>query len=79
MPRYLFQLLDGTGADATELERECDTFEDARANAKIMLSDMVRSGLPEDSGNMMSVEIFDADKLPLVELRMTFDEIAKRT
>ncbi len=34
MPRYLFQLLDGTGANATELEHDCDTFDDARSNAK---------------------------------------------
>jgi len=77
MPRYLFQLIDGSAADATEMDFEFDTFGAARSKAKTMLCEMVLKGLPEHTGDMMSVEIFDANKVPLLELRMTFDKIAK--
>ncbi|WP_442981241.1 DUF6894 family protein [Rhizobium sp. S152] len=78
VPRYIFQLLDGTGADANEHAHDFDTFDDARSHAKTLLCEMVQNGLPDAPGAMMSVEIFGADKGPLTELRMTFDEIAKR-
>ena len=77
MPKFYFQLLDGTGQDAVESEFEFDNFEVARSQAKSALGEMAREGLPEDPSNMMSVEILDGDRNPLLEIRLTFDEIWK--
>lgn len=77
MPKFYFQLLDGTGRDATESEFELEDLQGARLQARRALGEMADEGLPNDSADMMSVEILDAERIPLLELRLTFDEIHK--
>jgi len=77
MPNFIFQLLDGTGRDAVEREAEFNDFQAARQEARRALGSLANDGLPEDPANMMSVEVLDADRNPLLEVRLTFDEIRK--
>lgn len=77
MPTFIFQLLDGSGTDATEIQHEIDTLDEARSEARTLLRELVAKGSRDEFGDMMSVDIFDAERRPVVELRLTFNEIAK--
>lgn len=77
MPTFIFQLLDGSGADATEIQHEIDTIDGARSEARTLLRELVAKEPCDEFGEMMSVEIFDAERRPILELRLTFDEISK--
>jgi hypothetical protein len=77
MPKFFFQLLDGSGQDAVESEFEFSNLHAARSEAKNALGEMARDGLPNDPANIMSVEIFAAERQPLLEVRLTYNEIRK--
>jgi hypothetical protein len=71
MPKFVTQLLDATGADASEVEFDFESLADAKLETRAALGEMGRDGLPDDPMKMISAEIFDKDRNPLLELRPT--------
>ncbi|MFK0335610.1 hypothetical protein [Rhizobium sp. 2MFCol3.1] len=79
MPTFIFQLVDGSVGDVTEIQHEIDTLDEARSEGRTLLRELVAKGSPDEFADMMSIEIFDAERRPIVELRLTFDQIEKRS
>lgn len=77
MPKFIFQLVDGTSSDATEIEHDFPSLDDAKREARQTLGEMAREGLPAKPLNMLSVEIFDANNSPLHEVRLLLEELEK--
>jgi hypothetical protein len=77
MPKFIFQVIDRTSPEPTELAHEFPSLEDAKHQARLALAEMARDGLPEAPFNMVSVELFDEDRRPITEFRLLLEEVAK--
>jgi hypothetical protein len=77
MPRYYFTLLDREGYAASELAYEFEDNEAAKNEALKILSEMAADGLPAAPMNMISVEVFDEHRRPVVETRLVLDVLSK--
>lgn len=77
MSIFYFQVIDHAGEVYEQTASDFDTFDAAKADARAALGAIAAEGLPSEALNMMSVEIFDEKHKPLVELRLTMEEIPK--
>lgn len=77
MPKFFFQVIDRASPEPTELAHEFETLDAAKHEAKLALAEMAREGLPEAPLNMISVELFDENRAPIVEFRLLLEEIPK--
>lgn len=77
MARYEFACVVGTEVVETGEAREFGHVEDARAEARALLGTLAAQVLRTRDIDMISVEIFDEVKAPIVELRLVFEEIPK--
>ena len=77
MPKFFFQIIDRTSAEPIEVEHDFATAEEAKRQARTAMAEMARDGLPEEPLNMLTVEVFDAERKPIIELRLVLEEIPK--
>lgn len=77
MPQYYFSTVAGDGTIQSLIPAEHDTLELAKLEARRMLANLASDGLPRGPLDMMSVEIYDEDRTPLVEYRLALQEIIK--
>jgi len=77
MATFYFQLLDHEGVRPTEMAYDFDTAEAAIDEARTALTEMAADGLPTSAYNMLSVEVFDAQRKPIREIRLVLEEIDK--
>jgi hypothetical protein len=77
MPKFFFQVIDRTSPEPTELSHEFPSLEDAKKEARLALAEMACEGLPEAPLNMISVELFDENRVPIAEFRLLLEEIPK--
>jgi hypothetical protein len=75
MPLYYFISLDRDGAVETTMELEND-FE-ATTEARKALAEMALDGLPTEPLNMLSVEVFNGRRVPIIEVRLKLEIIPK--
>ncbi|CAN7672809.1 hypothetical protein LJR030_002954 [Rhizobium sp. LjRoot30] len=78
MPNYYFRTLEQNGGREVH-ETAVDLPDEAAAiaEARIILGEMAGDGLPHSSINMMSVEVLDEHLQPLIEVRLTVEDIPK--
>ncbi len=77
MPKFFFQVIDRTGAEPTEFALEFPSLDDAKQEARRALAEMASEGLPAEPLNMLAVELFDENKVPITELRLLLEEVPK--
>lgn len=77
MPQFYFQLLDGLTSDVVEVIDDFASTEDAKKEARRTLAEMARESLTRGMPDMMSVEILDAARKPICEIRAVVEEIQK--
>ena len=77
MPIFTFQTIDARGEEPTKQIVECIDVDAAVLDGRRLLADLAAEGLPENAMGMISVEVFDSEKRPIVEYRLLFEEIAK--
>ena len=77
MPKYYFTLLDREGYAASEVAYEFHDNDAAKNEALKILSEMASDVLPSPPMNMISVEVFDEDRRPIVETRLVLDVLPK--
>lgn len=77
MPKFFFQVIDRTSPEPTELAHEFPSLDDAKREARLALGEMACEGLPEAPLNMISVELFDENRIPIAEFRLLLEEIPK--
>lgn len=77
MPQFYFTTVAGDGTIQSQIPGEFETMELARIEARRMLANLASDGLPRGPLDMMSVEIYDEDRKPLVEYRLALQEITK--
>ncbi|TCR97879.1 hypothetical protein EV281_11098 [Rhizobium sp. BK418] len=78
MPKFFFQVIDRTSPEPTEVANEFPSLDDAKREARLALAQMACDGLPEAPLNMISVELFDEDRVPIAEFRLLLEEISKK-
>lgn len=74
---YTFVCVVGTDVVDGGPERVFEHAGDARAEARALLGKLAAHALSTRDVDMISVEIFDARKAPVSELRLTFEDIPK--
>ncbi|KPH05830.1 hypothetical protein CO657_35725 (plasmid) [Rhizobium acidisoli] len=79
MAMFYFQLLDHEGVRPMEMAYEFDSTEAAIKEARRALSEMAAEGLPASDCKMLSIEVFDAQRNPIREIRLVLEEIDKST
>ncbi|OLP62390.1 hypothetical protein BJF93_23870 [Xaviernesmea oryzae] len=77
MALFYFRVLDKDGGGASESAHEFASLADAKAEARRALGEMAADGLPGEALNMMSVEVLDAQKQSLIEVRLLIEELPK--
>jgi hypothetical protein len=77
MPRYYFTSIDRDGATPAERTYEFANDVEATEEARKALAEMALDGLPEEPMNMLSVEVFDEARRPIIEVRLTMETIPK--
>jgi hypothetical protein len=77
MPLFHFTTLGADGTVTPQIPYECVDREDAKEKARDLLSRLAATGVPNDSLNMLSVEIYDEGHQPLHEIRLVLEEIPK--
>jgi hypothetical protein len=73
MTIYYFTLLDREGYSASEVPYDFEDNEAAKNEALKILSEMASDRLPSAPMNMISVEVFDEKRRPIVENRLILD------
>jgi hypothetical protein len=77
MPRYYFSSIDRDGVSPAERTFEFANDLEAAEEARKALAEMALDGLPGEPMNMLSVEVFDEARQPIVEVRLTLETIPK--
>lgn len=77
MPRYYFASIDRDGLIPPERTYEFANDVEAIAEARRALAEMALDGLPKEPMNMLSVEVFDEKRQPIMEVRLTLETIPK--
>jgi hypothetical protein len=77
MPQFYFTTVAGDGTINSQIPAEFADTELAKLEARRILANLACDGLPRDPPDLMSVEIYDADRKPLFELRLALQEIVK--
>ncbi|MBB4226822.1 DUF6894 family protein [Rhizobium mongolense] len=74
--KYFYRVVGAKG-ELAETSREFDGVQAAKAEARHALTETAAGGLPETPVHMLSVELFDENRLPITELRLILEEISK--
>ena len=77
MTQFYFTTIAADGAIRTGIPCEAGDLDGAAKEAKRELSRLAAQGLPDDPINMLSVEIYDEQQKPELELRLVMEEIRK--
>ncbi len=77
MARYYFTTLDKEGPTDSEVPFEFPDDDAAKEEGMRLLSGLASEHLPGPPMDMLSVEVLDAERRPLVELRLMLDIIPK--
>jgi hypothetical protein len=77
MPQFYFTTIAADGTIRTGIPCEAADIDAASKEAKRELSRLAAEGLPDDPINMLSVEIYDEQQKPELELRLVLEEIRK--
>jgi hypothetical protein len=77
MTIYHFTIIVGTEVLEAETPKEFGSMDIARHEARALLGRLASAKLAIEDCEMISVEILDVNKVPLTELRLAFQEIAK--
>lgn len=77
MQQFYFTTVAGDGTIQSQVPGEFADEELAKIEARRILANLASDGLPREPLEMMSVEIYDADRKPLFELRLALQEIVK--
>jgi hypothetical protein len=77
LPQFYFSTVAGDGTIQSQIPAEFDDTDFAKLEARRILANLASDGLPREPPDMMSVEIYDADRKPLFELRLVLQEIVK--
>lgn len=77
MPHFYFTTVASDGTIRTGIPCEAADLDEAKKEAKRELSRLAAQGLPDDPINMLSVEIYDEQQKPELELRLMMEEIRK--
>ncbi|MFA1625491.1 hypothetical protein ACDY96_22715 [Rhizobium mongolense] len=74
--KYFYRVVGAKG-ELAETSCEFDGVQAAKAEARNALAETAAGGLPETPVHMLSVELFDENRLPITELRLILEEISK--
>lgn len=77
MPHFYFTTLAADGTIRALIPHEATDLQGAAKEAKRLLAELAGAGLPDDPLNMLSVEIYDEQQKPELELRLVLEEIRK--
>jgi hypothetical protein len=77
MPRYYFASMDRDGVTPPERTYEFANDFEATEEARKALAEMALDGLPQAPMNMLAVEVFDEQRRPIIEVRLTLETIPK--
>jgi hypothetical protein len=77
MPQYYFSVVDRDGASPAERSYEFENDAHAVEEGRKALAEMALDGLPGEPLNILSVEVFDAAREPIVEIRLTLEFVPK--
>ena len=75
MPGFHFRIVDRDGVFSTEQAFEFDSAEAACRHAKTVLAEMALDGLPGEPVNTYSVQVLDARRSPIFEIRLMVETI----
>lgn len=74
---YTFTCVVGTDVIDTGPARDFASVDNARSEARTLLGKLATNALNSRDVDMVSVEIYAEDKIPIAELRLLFEEITK--
>ncbi len=77
MPQFFFTTIAADGTIRSGIPCEADNLDEAAKQARRELSALAAGGLPDNPLNMLSVEIYDEQQKPELELRLVVEEIRK--
>ena len=77
MRGFSFVCMVGTDVVDGGSQREFANLEDARSEARALLGRLAAHALSTRDVDMIAVEIFDDQRTPVAELRLTFEDIPK--
>lgn len=77
MPHFFFTTIAADGTIRSGIPCEAGSLDEAARDARRELSDLAAMGLPDNPLNMLSVEIYDEQQKPELELRLVVEEIRK--
>ncbi|MDB5524528.1 MAG: hypothetical protein JWM58_2291 [Rhizobium sp.] len=77
MTTFYIQALGRDLNGPVEAILDCSTIDDAKAEARRVLAEIAAGGLPKNPMDMLSVELFDVDHRPIMEVRLILEEIDK--
>lgn len=77
MQQFYFTTVAGDGTIQSQIPAEFENADLAKLEARRILANLASDGLPREPLDMMSVEVYDADRKPLFEFRLALQEIVK--
>lgn len=77
MPQYHFTAIVDTAVSEIDRTHRFESLEAARDGAREALGQIAADRLSRGECEFISVEIFDDDKTPIIELRLEYREIVK--
>lgn len=76
MERYYFKIQDQDGVLQPDRGFEFENLERAKEEARTLLAEMAIDGLPNEPVDSISVELQDANRVPVVTFRLVLEAIA---
>ncbi|MBD9650165.1 hypothetical protein IB267_17585 [Ensifer sp. ENS09] len=75
MPMFYFRTTDQEGFSAEDRGFEFPDEEAAITEAKVTLAEMAADGLPRHPISMIGIQVFDQERVLLIELRLVLETI----
>ncbi|GMB81420.1 hypothetical protein NN6n1_22030 [Shinella zoogloeoides] len=75
MERYYFKIQDQDGVLQPDRGFDFPDLERAKEEAKTLLAEMALDGLPREPVDSISVELQDANRVPLLTMRLVLEAI----
>lgn len=79
MERYYFKIQDQDGVLQPDRGFDFLDLQTAKREAKTLLAEMAVDGLPNDPVDSISVELQDADRVPILTFRLVLEAIPHGT